>query len=140
MMDGGKGQVNIAIKVLESLNLNIPVCGMVKDDNHNTRGLYYNNKEIDIDKSSEGFKLITRIQDEAHRFAIEYHRLLRNKAQIHSILDEIDGIGESRRKALMRKFKSIENIRDASIEDLEKTDTMNKKAAKNVYDFFHSVK
>ncbi len=137
MMDGGRGQVNIALKVLEELNINIPVCGMVKDDHHRTRGLYYQNEEIPIDIHSEGFKLITRIQDEAHRFAIEYHRSLRSKTQVHSVLDDISGIGEARRKALMRKFKSLEAIREASIEELAKTDSMNYVAAKKVYDFFH---
>ena len=116
LMDGGRGQVNIALKVLEKLGLTIPVCGMVKDDHHRTRGLYFKNVEIPIDTSSEGFRLITRVQDEAHRFAIEYHRSLRSKEQVHSILDEIPGVGDTRRKALLRKFKSVENIRDASEE------------------------
>lgn len=137
MMDGGKGQVNIALEVLGELGLSIPVCGMVKDDNHNTRGLYYNNVEIPIDKRSEGFKLITRIQDEAHRFAIEYHRSLRSKQQVHSILDEIEGIGETRRKALMRRFQSLEAIREASLEELAGTESMNMAAAQKVYEFFH---
>ena len=114
LMDGGRGQVNIALKVLNNLGISIPVCGMVKDDHHRTRGLYFDNVEIPIDTSSEGFRLITRIQDEAHRFAIEYHRSLRSKEQVHSILDDIPGIGDTRRKALLRKFKSVENIRDAS--------------------------
>ena len=138
MMDGGKGQVNVCIQVLEELGLNIPVCGMVKDDNHRTRGLYYNNEEIPIDRHSEGFKLITRIQDEAHRFAIEYHRSLRSKAQVHSVLDDIEGIGETRRKALMRRYQSLDKIREASIEDLALTESMNERAAKQVYDFFHN--
>lgn len=138
MMDGGKGQVNVCIQVLGELGLNIPVCGMVKDDNHRTRGLYYNNEEIPIDRHSEGFKLITRIQDEAHRFAIEYHRSLRSKAQVHSVLDDIDGIGETRRKALMRRYQSLDKIREASIEDLALTESMNERAAKQVYDFFHN--
>ena len=137
MMDGGKGQVNVALRVLDELGLAIPVCGMVKDDHHRTRGLYYQNKEIPIDTRSEGFHLITRIQDEAHRFAIEYHRSLRGKQQIHSVLDDIEGIGETRRKALMRKFKSLEAIRDASLEELEQTESMNRAAAEKVYDFFH---
>lgn len=137
MMDGGKGQVNIALKVMAELNLCIPVCGMVKDDNHRTRGLYYNNEEIPIDRNSEAFKLITRIQDETHRFAIEYHRSLRGKAQIRSVLDDIDGIGETRRKALMKHFGSIEAIKEASEDDLANVNTMNKLAAKKVYDFFH---
>lgn len=136
MMDGGRGQVNIALKVLDELHLNIPVCGMVKDDNHRTRGLYYNNVEIPIDRRSEGFKLITRIQDEAHRFAIEYHRSLRSKEQVHSVLDDIPGIGPARRKALMRKYQSLEAIRQAGEEDLAATDTMNEKAAQSVYRFF----
>ena len=137
MMDGGRGQVNICLKVLEELKLNIPVCGMVKDDNHRTRGLYYNNVEIPIDTHSEGFKLITRIQDEAHRFAIEYHRSLRSKEQVHSILDDIAGIGPSRRKALMKKYQSLEAIKEASVEDLMDTESMNEKAAQAVYEFFH---
>ena len=137
LMDGGRGQVNIALKVLENLGMDIPVCGMVKDDNHRTRGLYYNNVEIPIDTSSEGFHLITRIQDEAHRFAIEFHRSLRSKEQVHSVLDDIPGIGDVRRKALMRKFKSLEKIQEASVEELASTETMNMKSASQVYDFFH---
>ena len=137
MMDGGKGQVNICLQVLEELNLNIPVCGMVKDDNHRTRGLYFNNEEIPIDRHSEGFKLITRIQDEAHRFAIEYHRSLRSKTQVKSVLDDIEGIGPARRKALMKRFQSLENIRNASVEELADTDGMNQKTAEAVYLFFH---
>jgi len=137
MMDGGKGQVNVALKVLEQLRLNIPVCGMVKDDNHRTRGLYFNNQELPIDSHSEAFKLITRIQDETHRFAIEYHRSLRSKGQVHSILDDIEGIGPARRKALMRHFKTIDDIKSATEEELAKTPSMNTKAAKQVYDFFH---
>ena len=137
MMDGGKGQVNIALSVLSELHLNIPVCGMVKDDNHRTRGLYYNNVEIPIERTSEGFKLITRIQDEAHRFAIEYHRSLRSKVQVHSVLDDIEGIGETRRKALMRRFQSVERIREASVEDLKETESMNERAAEAVYAFLH---
>ena len=137
LMDGGRGQVNIALGVLEKLGIKIPVCGMVKDDSHRTRGLYYNNIEIPIDTNSEGFRLITRIQDEAHRFAIEYHRSLRSREQVHSILDDIPGIGERRRKALMRRFRSIEAIRDASEEELAQTESMNAGSAKQVYDFFH---
>ena len=137
MMDGGKGQVNIALSVLSELHLNIPVCGMVKDDNHRTRGLYYNNVEIPIERTSEGFKLITRIQDEAHRFAIEYHRSLRSKVQVHSVLDDMEGIGETRRKALMRRFQSVERIREASVEELKETESMNERAAEAVYAFFH---
>ena len=138
MMDGGRGQVNIALQVLEELRLNIPVCGMVQDDNHNTRGLYFNNKEIDIDRRSEGFKLITRIQDEAHRFAIEYHRSLRSKAQVKSVLDEIPGVGPMRRKALMKHFTSIEEIKQAEFETLLEAEGMNRAAAQSVYDFFHN--
>ena len=139
LMDGGRGQVNICLQVLEELGLNIPVCGMVKDDNHRTRGLYYNNVEIPIDTHSEGFKLITRIQDEAHRFAIEYHRSLRSKEQVHSILDDIPGIGASRRKALMKKYQSLDAIKAASVEDLADTDSMNERAAQAVYQFFHNT-
>lgn len=137
MMDGGKGQVNVALRVLEELQLKIPVCGMVKDDHHRTRGLYYQNREIPIDRSSEGFRLITRIQDEAHRFAIEYHRSLRSKEQVHSILDDIPGIGPTRRKALMKAFSSLEAIREASEEELAKVPSMNAGSAKKVFDFFH---
>ena len=136
MMDGGRGQVNIALKVLDELHLNIPVCGMVKDDNHRTRGLYYNNVEIPIDRHSEGFKLITRIQDEAHRFAIEYHRSLRSKEQVHSVLDDIPGIGPARRKALMKKYQSLDAIKAATEEDLAATESMNEQAARSVYQFF----
>ena len=138
LMDGGKGQVHIAENVLENLGVSIPVCGMVKDDNHRTRGLYYHDREIPINHSTEGFKLITRIQDEVHRFAIEYHRLLRSKGQIHSVLDDIEGIGPARRKALMKQFKSIEAIREASVEELKNTPSMNIQAAEKVYEFFHS--
>lgn len=138
LMDGGRGQVNIALGVLEKLGIDIPVCGMVKDDFHRTRGLYYNNVEVPIDTHSEGFKLITRIQDEAHRFAIEYHRSLRSKGQVHSILDDIEGIGPMRRKALMRTFKSLEAIRDASLEQLAGAESMNARSAQQVYDFFHA--
>ena len=137
LMDGGRGQVNIALKVLNNLGISIPVYGMVKDDHHRTRGLYFDNVEIPIDTSSEGFRLITRIQDEAHRFAIEYHRSLRSKEQVHSILDDIPGIGDTRRKALLRKFKSVENIRDASEEELAQTESMNAGSARQVYEFFH---
>ena len=140
MMDGGRGQVNVALRVLDKLNLSIPVCGMVKDDFHRTRGLYFNNVEIPIDPHSEGFRLITRIQDEAHRFAIEYHRSLRSKQQVHSILDDIEGIGPTRRKALMRTFKSMEAVRDASLEELEQAPSMNRRSAQQVYDFFHAGK
>lgn len=137
LMDGGKGQVNVALQVLGDLRLNIPVCGMVKDDYHRTRGLYYENQEIAIDKNSEAFRLITRIQDEAHRFAIEYHRSLRSKGQVHSILDDIEGIGPARRKALMRNFMSLDAIKAASVEELAQIPSMNEKAAESVYKFFH---
>ena len=136
MMDGGKGQVNIALEVMEKLGLSIPVCGMVKDDNHRTRGLYYQNEEISIDRHSEGFRLITRIQDEAHRFAIEYHRSLRSKSQVRSILDEIPGIGDTRRKSLMRSFQSLDAVREASVEELCQVPGMNRAAAESVYQFF----
>lgn len=138
MMDGGRGQVNVALRVLDQLHLNIPVCGMVKDDHHNTRGLYYNNVEIPISRNSECFKLITRIQDEAHRFAIEYHRSLRQKGQVHSVLDDIEGIGPARRKALLRHFKEIEAIQKATVEEMAAIDSMNVAAAQKVYDFFNS--
>lgn len=137
MMDGGKGQVNVALRVLEELRLRIPVCGMVKDDKHRTRGLYFENKEIPIDRGSEGFRLITRIQDEAHRFAIEYHRGLRTKEQVHSILDDIEGIGPARRKALMKAFQSLDAIEAADIDTLEEVPSMNRRAAEKVYEFFH---
>jgi len=136
LMDGGRGQVNIALEVLQELGLSIPVCGMVKDDNHRTRGLYYRNVEIPIDKDSEGFKLITRIQDEAHRFAIEYHRSLRSKSQVHSVLDEIPGIGPERRKALMRHFKSIEEIRTATKEQLTEVPEIPAHIAEQMIAFF----
>lgn len=139
MMDGGRGQVNIALQVLKELQLDIPVCGMVKDDFHRTRGLYFHNVEMPIDRDSEGFKLITRIQDEAHRFAIEFHRSLRSKEQVHSVLDDITGIGPARRKALMRYFQSIEAIRNATIEQLLEAESMNEKAAQAVYQYFHEV-
>ena len=138
LMDGGKGQVNIALQVLEELRLNIPVCGMVKDDNHRTRGLYYNNMEIPIDKHSEGFKLITRVQDEAHRFAIEYHRSLRSKEQVHSVLDDIPGIGPARRKALMKAFVSIGDIKEATVDELAKIPGIPGNVAEEIYSFFHS--
>ena len=137
LMDGGRGQVNIALQVLEKLDLHIPVCGMVKDDSHRTRGLYYNNVEIPIDRHSEGFKLITRIQDEAHRFAIEFHRKLRSQGQVHSVLDEIKGIGPARRKALMKHYNNMDEIKNASVEELKSLPSMNEKSAKEVYSFFH---
>ena len=140
LMDGGKGQVNVALEVLDNLKLNIPVCGMVKDDHHRTRGLFYNNIEIPIERTSEGFRLITRIQDETHRFAIEFHRLLRSKKQVHSILDDIKGIGPTRRKALMMHFTSIDDIKSASVEELSKIPSMNENSAYAVYEFFNKNK
>ena len=140
LMDGGRGQVNIALSVLEELGIDIPVCGMVKDDNHRTRGLYYHNIELPIDTHSEGFKLITRIQDEAHRFAIEYHRSLRSKTQVKSVLDDIPGVGPARRKALMRHFKSLEEIRQATVEDLMEIPEMNERTAQEIVAFFASQK
>lgn len=137
MMDGGRGQVNIALEVLEKLHLHIPVCGMVKDDNHRTRGLYFNNTELPIDRNSECFRLITRIQDEAHRFAITFHRQLRSKGQVHSVLDDIPGVGPARRKDLMRHFENIDAIRNATVEELKELPSMNEKSAQEVYKFFH---
>ena len=137
MMDGGVGQVHIAMQVLSELDIDIPVCGMVKDDNHRTRGLFFDEHEIPIDTNSEGFRLMTRIQDEVHRFAIEYHRSLRSKEQVKSILDDIPGIGEKRRKALMKHFASIEAIKNAAIDELAQAESMNEKAAASVYKFFH---
>lgn len=139
MMDGGRGQVNMALEVLGKLEMSIPVCGMVKDDHHHTRGLYYNNVELPIDTHSEGFHLITRVQDEAHRFAIEYHKSLRGKKEIHSILDDIPGIGPKRRLALMRQFGDINEIREATVAQLADVEGMNERAAESVYEFFHSV-
>ena len=136
LMDGGRGQVNIALEVLKELGLEIPVCGMVKDDHHRTRGLYHNNVEVPMDRHSEAFRLITRIQDEAHRFAIEYHRSLRSKGQVHSVLDEIPDIGPARRKALMRQFQSLEAVKEAGLEELAAVPGMNRKAAESVYRFF----
>lgn len=138
LMDGGKGQVNIALEVLQELQIDIPVCGMVKDDNHRTRGLYYRNQEIPIDRSSEGFKLIMRVQDEAHRFAIEYHRSLRGKTQVKSVLDDIPGVGPARRKALMRHFKSIEEMKEADVEKLMEVPEIPEHIAEGIYRFFHS--
>ncbi|MCR4850240.1 MAG: excinuclease ABC subunit UvrC [Lachnospiraceae bacterium] len=137
LMDGGKGQVNIALEVLSELGIDIPVCGMVKDDDHNTRGLYFNNVELPIDKRSEGFKLITRIQDEAHRFAIEYHRSLRTRSQTHSVLDEIPGVGPQRRRALMKAYTSIDEVKNASVEELMETVHIPATTARSIYDFFH---
>ena len=137
LMDGGKGQVNVALQVLEKLGLNIPVCGMVKDDNHRTRGLYYQNEEIPIEKDSEGFKLITRVQDEAHRFAITFHRKLRSQGQVHSVLDDIPGVGPARRKDLMSHFSGLDAIKNATVEELAALPSMNEKSARDVYNFFH---
>ena len=137
LMDGGKGQVNVALNVMEKLDLHIPVCGMVKDDHHRTRGLYYNNEELPIDRNSECFRLITRIQDEAHRFAITFHRKLRNQGQVHSILDDIPGVGPTRRKELMRHFENLDAIRNASVDELKELPSMNEKTACEIYNFFH---
>lgn len=137
MMDGGRGQVNVALKVLDELNLNIPVCGMVKDDNHRTRGLYYNNREISFPRNSEVFGMITRLQDEAHRFAITYHKQLRGKEQVHSILDDIKGVGPARRKALMQHFKEIGKMKDATVEELSSVDGVTPRVAEEIYRFFH---
>ncbi len=137
LMDGGRGQVNIALEVLESLHLDIPVAGMVKDDFHRTRGIYFRNVEMPIDIHSEGFKLVTRIQDEAHRFAIEYHKSLRSKAQVRSVLDDIPGVGPARRKALMRTFPSIADLAEASVEELAEIPEIPLQAAENIHAFFH---
>jgi excinuclease ABC subunit C len=137
LMDGGRGQVNIALEVLQEIGVDIPVCGMVKDDNHRTRGLYFNNVELPVDTRSEGFKLITRIQDEAHRFAIEYHRSLRSKTQVKSVLDDIPGVGPTRRKALMRHFKSLEELKEASVEEIGQIPEINERTAEEIYKFFH---
>ncbi len=137
LMDGGKGQVNIAQEVLDELHLDIPVCGMVKDDNHRTRGLYFRDKEVPIDHHSEAFSLVTRIQDEVHRFAVEYHRSLRGKDQVHSVLDDIPGIGSARRKALMRTYPSLDALREADEEELAAIPGMNRASAASVYKFFH---
>ncbi|MEE0955488.1 MAG: excinuclease ABC subunit UvrC [Eubacterium sp.] len=138
LMDGGRGQVNICLDVLNRMGLNIPVAGMVKDDKHRTRGLYFNNVEIPIDTDSEGFHLITRIQDETHRFAITYHRLLRSKEQVHSVLDDIPNVGEKRKTALIAKYSDLDSIRAASVEEMEQLPGMNRRAAESVYDFFHT--
>lgn len=135
-MDGGKGQVNVAERVLQELKINIPVCGMVKDDHHRTRGLFFRNEEIPIDIHGQGFRLITRIQDETHRFAIEYHRQIRGKAQVHSILDDIPTIGTARRKALMKYYESLDDIKKATVEELKEVPGMNERSAKAVVEFF----
>lgn len=140
MMDGGRGQVNIALKVMQQLNIEVPVCGMVKDDKHRTRGIYFHNVELPIDRDSEGFRLVTRIQDEAHRFAIEYHRSLRSKEQVHSVLDDIPGIGPARRKALMKSFQTLEDIKSATEEELAEVEGMNSRSARQVFEFFHIAK
>ncbi len=140
MMDGGRGQVNIALKVMQQLNIEVPVCGMVKDDKHRTRGIYFHNIELPIDRDSEGFRLVTRIQDEAHRFAIEYHRSLRSKEQVHSVLDDIPDIGPARRKALMKSFQTLEDIKSASEEELAEVEGMNSRSARQVFEFFHIAK
>ena len=140
MMDGGRGQVNIALKVMEQLNIEVPVCGMVKDDRHRTRGIYFHNVELPIDRDSEGFRLVTRIQDEAHRFAIEYHRSLRSREQVHSVLDDIPGIGPTRRKALMKSFQTLEDIKSATEEELAEVEGMNSRSARQVFEFFHVAK
>ena len=140
MMDGGRGQVNIALKVMDAVGVHVPVCGMVKDDHHRTRGIYFNNVEIPIDRDSEGFRLVTRIQDEAHRFAIEYHRSLRSKEQVHSVLDDIKGIGPARRRALMKAFQTLDDLKSASEEELAQVEGMNSLSARQVYEFFHVAK
>ena len=140
MMDGGRGQVNIALKVMDAVGVHVPVCGMVKDDHHRTRGIYFNNVEIPIDRDSEGFRLVTRIQDEAHRFAIEYHRSLRSKEQVHSVLDDIKGIGPARRRALMKVFQTLDDLKAASEEELAQVEGMNSLSARQVYEFFHVAK
>lgn len=140
MMDGGRGQVNIALKVMDAVGVHVPVCGMVKDDHHRTRGIYFNNVEIPIDRDSEGFRLVTRIQDEAHRFAIEYHRSLRSKEQVHSVLDDIKGIGPARRRALMKAFQTLDDLKAASEEELAQVEGMNILSARQVYEFFHVAK
>jgi len=126
--------------VLDSLGLDIPVCGMVKDDRHRTRGLYFNNLELPIDTHSEGFKLITRIQDEAHRFAVEYHKSLRAKSQTRSLLDEIPGIGPSRKKALMKRFQTISDIAGATEEELAELPEIPGDVAARIAAFFKELR
>lgn len=138
-MDGGKGQVSVAERVMAELKLDIPIAGMVKDDNHRTRGIYYKGIELPIDTGSEGFKLLTRIQDEAHRFAIEYHRMLRSKNQVHSVLDDIPNVGAKRRNALMKAFESLEELKKASVEDILKVPGFNKLSAQSVFDYMHTL-
>ena len=137
MMDGGKGQINIALEVLRDLNINIPVCGLVKDDKHATRGIIYNNEELIINRSSNLMQLIRRIQDEVHRFAITYHRSLRDKRTLHSVLDDIPNVGEKRRRALLMKFGSVDNIKNATLEQLLETPSINNKAAESIYQYFN---
>ena len=137
MMDGGKGQVNVALEVLQSLNIDIPVCGLVKDDKHQTRGIIYNNNELIINKGSNLMQLIRRIQDEVHRFAITYHRSLRDKRTLHSVLDDIPYVGEKRRRALLVKFGSIDNIKKASMQELLETQSIDKKSAESIYNYFN---
>ena len=138
MMDGGKGQVNIALQVLEKLNINIPVCGLVKDDKHQTRGIIYNNKELIINRSSNLMQMIRRVQDEVHRFAITYHRTLRDKRTLHSVLEDIPNVGEKRRRNLLMKFGSVENIKSATYEELLETPSIDKKAANSIIDYFNN--
>ena len=140
LMDGGMGQVHVAEEVLRNLGINVPVCGMVKDDKHRTRGLLFNDREIPIDIHSECFKFVTRVQDEVHRFAIEYHRSLRTKEQVHSVLDDIEGIGPKRRKALMKYFVNIEDLRKASAEEIAKVDGIPENVAETIYEFFQKQK
>lgn len=137
LMDGGKGQVNVALEVLNELGINIRVCGMVKDDNHHTRGLYVDGEEIPIDKRSESFKLITRVQDEAHRFAIEYHKSLREKKQIHSVFEDIPGVGPARRKALLRTFENIDEVKAADVETIMNRAEIPENVAREIYNYFH---
>ncbi len=139
MMDGGKGQVNIALEVLESLNISIPVCGLVKDDKHQTRGIIYNNEELIINRGSNLMQMIRRIQDEVHRFAITYHRSLRDKRTLHSILDDIPNVGEKRRRALLMKFGSVDNIKNANLEELLETPSIDKKAAESIVSYFNKI-
>lgn len=140
MMDGGKGQINIALEVLNKLGIEIPVCGLVKDDKHQTRGIIYNNEELIINRSSNLMQLIRRIQDEVHRFAITYHRSLRDKRTLHSILDDIPNIGAKRRKELLMKFGSVENVKKATLQELLDTPSIDKKAAKSIIEYFNGTK
>ena len=138
MMDGGKGQVNVALEVLDKLNISIPVCGLVKDDKHQTRGIIYNNEELIINRNSNLMQMIRRIQDEVHRFAITYHRTLRDKRTLHSILEDIPNVGEKRRRNLLMKFGSVENIRKATYDELLETESIDKKAANSIIDYFNT--